>query len=80
MSIARARPTLPIEVMRLICERHEAGVGTWRIAKELNERGVPTPQGGLKWRQSSVSAVLDSITGEHLLAKMRADARHDAAA
>jgi DNA invertase Pin-like site-specific DNA recombinase len=49
--------TLPAEIARRIVDAHLAG-GTWSgIARELNEEGVPTAQGGSKWYPATVRYV-----------------------
>lgn len=50
-------PTLPADVVERIVAAREAG-GTWSaIARELNEDGVPTAQGGRRWYPATVRYV-----------------------
>jgi DNA invertase Pin-like site-specific DNA recombinase len=49
---------LPEKVRKRIKRRRAAGLTLQRIADELNRDGVPTAQGGARWRPSSVRAVL----------------------
>lgn len=49
--------TLPEEVRARIVTMHREGAGLSAIARELNEEGVPTGQGGARWYPSSVRAV-----------------------
>lgn len=65
MAVARAqgkpmgRPTtLPPEVKAAIVDRWRTG-STWTaIAAELNERGIPTAQGGARWYPATVRYVV----------------------
>jgi hypothetical protein len=50
------RPLIPEAVLAQIARDREAGKGYLRIAKELQAAGVPTAQGGLQWRASTVRA------------------------
>jgi hypothetical protein len=50
------RPLIPDAVLAQIARDREAGKGYSRIAAELQAAGVPTAQGGLKWRASTVRA------------------------
>jgi hypothetical protein len=50
------RPLIPEAVLAQIARDREAGKGYSRIAAELQAAGVPTAQGGLKWRASTVRA------------------------
>lgn len=52
------RVELPDEVRSLIVNRHEAGAGFTQIARELNEAGVPTAQGGKTWYPATVRYVV----------------------
>lgn len=46
-----------VEAVRLIHERHAAGKGYRAIARELRDRGFPSPEGG-PWSQTSVASIL----------------------
>ena len=50
------RPLIPDAVLAQIARDREAGKGYSRIAAELQAAGVPTAQGGLMWRASTVRA------------------------
>ena len=50
------RPGIPEAVLARIAQERAAGKGYSRIAKELQAAGVPTAQGGLMWRASTVRA------------------------
>ena len=50
------RPLIPDTVLAQIVREREAGTSYSRIAAELQAAGVPTAQGGLKWRASTVRA------------------------
>jgi hypothetical protein len=50
------RPLIPEAVLAQIARDRAAGKGYSRIAKELQAAGVPTAQGGLMWRASTVRA------------------------
>jgi hypothetical protein len=50
------RPLIPEAVLAHIAREREAGKGYSRIAAELQAAGVPTAQGGLMWRASTVRA------------------------
>ena len=50
------RPLIPEAVLAQIARDREAGKGYSRIAAELQAAGVPTAQGGLMWRASTVRA------------------------
>ena len=50
------RPLIPEAVLARIAQERAAGKGYSRIAKELMAAGVPTAQGGLQWRASTVRA------------------------
>ncbi len=50
------RPLIAEVVLAQIVRDREAGKGYSRIAAELQAAGVPTAQGGLKWRASTVRA------------------------
>jgi hypothetical protein len=43
-----------------------AGMGPTAIARQLNDRGIPTAHGGTEWRASSVAAVLRSTTAQRI--------------
>lgn len=45
-------------IVRGIFEWYLEGIGTLRIAAELNRLGVPTPAGGKQWRPSTVRVIL----------------------
>lgn len=52
------RSTIPDAVRREITTLRASGMTLSAIAATLNERGIPTGQGGAEWRHSSVRAVL----------------------
>lgn len=52
------RPVLPENVRSRIVSRREEGAGWTQIARELNEDGVPTAQGGRQWYPATVSYVV----------------------
>jgi DNA invertase Pin-like site-specific DNA recombinase len=53
------RPTvLPTDVVERIVAAHRAGAGWSAIARQLNEDGVATAHGGVRWYPSSVRAVV----------------------
>jgi DNA invertase Pin-like site-specific DNA recombinase len=57
--VALGRPTTMTDTtVNRILAAHEAGQGWSAIAKELNEAGVPTAQGGARWYASTVRAVV----------------------
>jgi len=47
-----------VAVRREIGELRSSGMSLRRIAEKLNERQVPTAQGGVCWHASTVRAVL----------------------
>jgi DNA invertase Pin-like site-specific DNA recombinase len=49
---------VPEDVVARMQAQLVAGISIRAVARGLTEDGVPTPQGGLKWYASSVSAVL----------------------
>lgn len=51
------RSTLDPAVKARIGVMHRAGAGLSAIARQLNEEGIPTGQGGARWYPSSVRAV-----------------------
>lgn len=53
-------PVLPAEVFEDICLQKAQGSSLNAVARNLNERGVPTALGGKKWYASTVKAVLTS--------------------
>jgi DNA invertase Pin-like site-specific DNA recombinase len=53
-------PVLSTEVFTDICLQKARGASLNAIARDLNERGVPTAMGGRKWYASTVKAVLTS--------------------
>lgn len=62
LAVARANgstpPVIPPALKRRIVRMRAAGLTLQAIADELNEAGVPTVRGGVKWRPSSVQAAL----------------------
>ncbi|MDQ3162104.1 MAG: recombinase family protein [Actinomycetota bacterium] len=50
--------SMPEAVRREIGELRSSGMSLRRIAEKLNERQVPTAQGGVRWHASTVRAVL----------------------
>jgi DNA invertase Pin-like site-specific DNA recombinase len=50
-------PTLPTDVVQRIFAAKEAGATLSAIARELNDEGVPTAQGGRRWYPSTVRSV-----------------------
>jgi DNA invertase Pin-like site-specific DNA recombinase len=50
--------TLPLKLRRRIVRMRKAGMTLQAIADRLNEEGVPTLRGGVRWRPSSVQATL----------------------
>jgi DNA invertase Pin-like site-specific DNA recombinase len=52
---------LPADTRQLIASMRADGVSLSRIAKHLNDEGVPTARGGAKWWPSTVAAVLRSV-------------------
>ena len=44
--------------MRWIFESYLNGLGVYLIAKELNQRGVPTIRAGEKWHDGSIKEIL----------------------
>jgi DNA invertase Pin-like site-specific DNA recombinase len=52
--------TLAPSTRKMIVRLHNEGWARNRIAQRLNEEGIPTAQGGQRWRHSSVLAVLRS--------------------
>lgn len=56
------RPVLLSPKVRARIERdHQAGMSLRAIARQLNDEGVPTAQGGAAWHASTVSVVLRSL-------------------
>ena len=49
------------EVVRTIYRRFMEGATPHQIAKELTERGVPTPRNGKKWGASTVLSILEKL-------------------
>jgi DNA invertase Pin-like site-specific DNA recombinase len=52
------RPVLDPELVAELVGAYEGGSGWTAIARDLNERGVATAQGGKKWYPSTVRAVV----------------------
>lgn len=52
---------LPEDLRQEIAQRVEAGERLTHIARDLNNRGVPTVRGGQCWRSSTVRAVVNSV-------------------
>jgi len=52
------QPTIKPELKRQIARMRGAGMTLQAIVDELNEAGVPTVRGGVKWRVSSVQAAV----------------------
>jgi DNA invertase Pin-like site-specific DNA recombinase len=50
--------TVPLKLRRRIVRMRKAGMTLQAIADRLNEEGVPTLRGGVRWRPSSVQATL----------------------
>ena len=46
------------EVVRLIFNLYDSGMGCLKIANELEKRGIKTAAGGLKWHTSTVTGIL----------------------
>ena len=57
---------LPFETVERVKVARAGGASMAKIAAALNEDGVPTAHGGVKWYPSTVKAVLDSIEREAL--------------
>lgn len=59
------------QVVRAIYRRFMEGFTPHQIAKELTERGVPTPRNGKKWGTSTVLSILENerYKGEAILQK-----------
>lgn len=59
------------EIVRAIYRRFMEGFTPHQIAKELTERGVPTPRNGRKWGTSTVLSILENerYKGEAILQK-----------
>jgi DNA invertase Pin-like site-specific DNA recombinase len=57
-SKAAVTHAMPASLKRRIVRMRSAGLTLQAIADELNEEGVPTPRGGVRWRPSSVQATL----------------------
>ena len=53
--------TLPKTVRSLVSSLHQEGLGLTSIAERLNDDGVPTARGGMRWYPSTVRAVLRSV-------------------
>lgn len=51
-------PRLTEEVRARIVARHDEGAGWSQIARELNEDGLPTAQGGTRWYPATVRYVV----------------------
>lgn len=60
--------SLPEDVVAGIVADHQAGMAMAAIARQLNDRGVPTAHGGARWHPSTVRGVLQSTTGRRLVA------------
>lgn len=52
------KPTLPPDVVALICREHKCGATLAEIARRLNRDDIPTSRGGRQWWPSTVRAVL----------------------
>jgi DNA invertase Pin-like site-specific DNA recombinase len=52
------KSAIPDDVAERIRRRREQGHTLAMIADELNEAGIPTPQGGTEWRPSSIQGVV----------------------
>jgi hypothetical protein len=46
------------QVVRLIFELYLSGLGVHLVSKELENRGIPTPNGGTRWQGVTVLAIL----------------------
>ena len=57
VQLGRPRTT-PTRVVSRIKREHDAGQSLRSIATRLNDDAIPTAQGGLQWRASTVKAVL----------------------
>ena len=56
-AIDSKRPTLSADIVERVLAAREGG-GTWSsIARELNDDGVPTAQGGVRWYPATVRYV-----------------------
>lgn len=55
------RPTTPPDVDSLILRLRRKGLSLAAIAEELNRLAVPTPQGGEKWRASSLQSAIKRL-------------------
>lgn len=53
--------TMPDEVLDRIADERSSGSTLAAIAARLNEEGVPTARGGVKWYPSTVRAALESL-------------------
>ena len=60
--------TLPVAVVRQICELREQGMSYSAIARHLNADNVPTAHGAAGWQMSTVRRVLASSTAAEMLA------------
>jgi hypothetical protein len=46
------------QIVRLIYELYLSGLGVHLMRKELENRGIPAPNGGVRWREVTVLAIL----------------------
>lgn len=51
-------PVLPTRIVNKIVRQHTAGASYSAIARDLNERGVPTAHGGTKWHPATVRKIV----------------------
>jgi DNA invertase Pin-like site-specific DNA recombinase len=54
---------VPSRLVRQMVRQYQAGKGWSQIARELNEKGTPTAQGGKQWYPSTVRAVVLGALG-----------------
>ena len=60
------RPTtLPVKIERRIVKARAVGLSLAAIADQLNDEGVPTAQGGVRWYPATVRHVLRLLEPEH---------------
>ncbi len=57
--------TLPARVCERIVQAHAEGLGWTAIARELNDDGVPTAQGGKRWYPATVRYVALAAERDH---------------
>lgn len=59
------------KIVRYIFERYVAGVGGYRIAKELTQKGYPTPRGNERWQDTVIIGIIsnEKYKGDVILGK-----------